>query len=69
MISEEVTRSREEGRALNRRHPQARPAVTQRLDELEAYWTSIQDKASQRRTRLGQAEDVQKYLSQWSELM
>ncbi|XP_038585015.1 spectrin beta chain, non-erythrocytic 5 isoform X1 [Micropterus salmoides] len=69
LISEEVTRSREEGRALNRRHPQARPAVTQRLDELEAYWTSIQDKASQRRTRLGQAEDVQKYLSQWSELM
>ncbi|XP_070699072.1 spectrin beta chain, non-erythrocytic 5 [Pempheris klunzingeri] len=69
LISEEVTRSREEGRALSRRQPQARAAVTQRLEELEACWTSIQDKASQRHTRLGQAEDVQKYLSHWTELM
>ncbi|XP_044022541.1 spectrin beta chain, non-erythrocytic 5 isoform X2 [Siniperca chuatsi] len=69
LISEEVTRSREEGRALSRRQPQARPAVAQRLEELEACWTSIQDKASQRRARLGQAEDVQKYLSHCTELM
>ncbi|XP_035529504.1 spectrin beta chain, non-erythrocytic 5 [Morone saxatilis] len=69
LISEEVTRSREEGRALSRRQPQARTAVTQRLEELEACWTSIQDKASQRRAKLGQAEDVQKYFSHWTELM
>ncbi|KAM9341571.1 spectrin beta chain, non-erythrocytic 5 [Symphorus nematophorus] len=69
LISEEVTKSREEGRALSRRQLQARTAVTQRLEELELCWTSIQDKASQRRARLGQAEDVQRYLSQWTELM
>ncbi|XP_026156546.1 spectrin beta chain, non-erythrocytic 5 isoform X2 [Mastacembelus armatus] len=69
LISEEVTRSREEGRALSRRQPQARSPITQRLEELEASWTSIQDKASQRRVRLGQAEDVQKYLSHCTELM
>ncbi|XP_071354370.1 spectrin beta chain, non-erythrocytic 5 [Trachinotus anak] len=69
LISEEVTRSREEGRALSRRQPQSRSSVTQRLQELEACWTSVQDKASQRCTRLGQAEDVQRYLSHWTELM
>ncbi|XP_027134554.1 spectrin beta chain, non-erythrocytic 5 [Larimichthys crocea] len=68
-ISEEVTRSRDEGRALSKRQPQARAAVNQRLEELDACWTSIQDKASQRRARLGQAEDIQKYLSHWTELM
>ncbi|XP_041668259.1 spectrin beta chain, non-erythrocytic 5 [Cheilinus undulatus] len=69
LISEEVKRSREEGRSLSRRQPQVRPAVTQRLEELELCWSSIQDKASQRRARLGQAEDVQKYLSQLTQLM
>ncbi|CAK6979040.1 spectrin beta chain%2C non-erythrocytic 5 [Scomber scombrus] len=69
LISEEVTKTREESRALNRRQPQARTAVTQRLDELEICWRTIQDKASQRRNRLNQAEDVQKCLSQWTELM
>ncbi|XP_035850836.1 spectrin beta chain, non-erythrocytic 5 [Sander lucioperca] len=69
LISEEVTRSREEGRALIGRQPRARAAVSQRLEELQACWASVQDKASQRRARLGQAEDVQKYLSHWTELM
>ncbi|XP_076605262.1 spectrin beta chain, non-erythrocytic 5 [Chaetodon auriga] len=69
LISEEVTRNREEGRALSRRQPQARAAVTQRLEELEACWTSIRDKASQRRARLSQDEDMQRYLSHWTELM
>ncbi|CAJ1074861.1 spectrin beta chain%2C non-erythrocytic 5 [Xyrichtys novacula] len=69
LISEELKRSREEGRSLSRRQPQARHAVTQRLEELEVCWTSIQDKASKRRARLGQAEDVQRYLSDLSELM
>ncbi|XP_034530593.1 spectrin beta chain, non-erythrocytic 1 [Notolabrus celidotus] len=69
LISEEVKRSREESRSLSRRQPQARPAVTQRLEELEVCWTKIQDKASQRRARLGQAEDVQKYLSTLTELV
>ncbi|XP_047467733.1 spectrin beta chain, non-erythrocytic 5 [Mugil cephalus] len=69
LISEEVTRSQEEGRALSRWQPQVRSSVTQRLEELEACWASIKDKASKRRLRLSQAEDVQKYLSQWTELM
>ncbi|XP_020497621.2 spectrin beta chain, non-erythrocytic 5 [Labrus bergylta] len=69
LISEELKRSREEGQSLSRRQPQARPAVAQRLEELELCWSSIQDKTSQRRARLGQAEDVQKYLSHLTELM
>ncbi|KAM9354795.1 spectrin beta chain, non-erythrocytic 5 [Pholidichthys leucotaenia] len=69
LISEEVTRSREEGRALSRRQPRAKSSVTHRVEELQACWSSIQDKASQRRTRLGQAENVQKYISQWTELI
>nr|XP_046269773.1 spectrin beta chain, non-erythrocytic 5 [Scatophagus argus] len=69
LISEEVARNREEGWALSRRQPQARAAVTQKLEELEACWTNVQNKASQRRGRLGQAEDMQKYLAQWTELM
>ncbi|XP_078145742.1 spectrin beta chain, non-erythrocytic 5 [Centroberyx gerrardi] len=69
VISEEVSRSREEGRALGRRQPQARASLTGRLEEVEACWASLQDKASQRRARLGQAEAVQRYLTHWTELM
>ncbi|XP_054653046.1 spectrin beta chain, non-erythrocytic 1 isoform X2 [Dunckerocampus dactyliophorus] len=69
LISAEVTRTREESRTLSTRHPQARVAITRRLDELQSYWTAIQEKASQRHAMLGQVEDVQKYLSVWTELM
>ncbi|XP_054861726.1 spectrin beta chain, non-erythrocytic 5 isoform X3 [Amphiprion ocellaris] len=69
LISEEVTRCSEAGRALSRRQPWVRTTVAQRLEELQSCWTSIQDKSSQRRARLGQAEDVQRYFSQCSELM
>ncbi|XP_029350237.1 spectrin beta chain, non-erythrocytic 5 [Echeneis naucrates] len=69
LISEEVSKSQEAGRALSRRQPQSRSAVTQRLQELEACWSSIQDKAAQRSARLAQAENVQRYLSHWTELM
>ncbi|XP_022067652.2 spectrin beta chain, non-erythrocytic 5 isoform X2 [Acanthochromis polyacanthus] len=69
LISEEVTRCSEAGRALSRRQPRVRTSVAQRLEELQSCWTSIQDKSSQRRARLGQAEDVQRYFSQCSELM
>ncbi|KAM4625618.1 spectrin beta chain, non-erythrocytic 5 [Polymixia lowei] len=69
VISEEVTRSREEGRALGRRQPQTRTTLAGRLDEVETCWSSLQDKASQRRARLGQAEAVQRYFTHWAELM
>uniref|UniRef100_A0A3B4ZEI6 Spectrin, beta, non-erythrocytic 5 n=1 Tax=Stegastes partitus TaxID=144197 RepID=A0A3B4ZEI6_9TELE len=69
LISEEVTRSSDAGRTLSRRQPRVRTSVAQRLEELQNSWTSIQDKASQRRARLGQAGDVQRYFSQCSELM
>ncbi|KAK5886954.1 hypothetical protein CesoFtcFv8_017933 [Champsocephalus esox] len=69
LISEEVKKREDEGRALSRRQPPVRSAVTQRLEELEVFWRNVQEKASQRRARLGQAEDVQKYLSLCSELM
>ncbi|XP_028993920.1 spectrin beta chain, non-erythrocytic 1 isoform X2 [Betta splendens] len=69
LISEEVTRSREEVKALIQQQPQATDSVTLKLEELESCWSSIQDKASQRRNRLGQAETVQKYFYRWTELM
>lgn len=69
LISEEVSRICEEGRALTRQQPQAGGSVAHRLDELESFWTGIRVKASQRRGRLGQAEEVQKYFSHWAELM
>ncbi|XP_068195162.1 spectrin beta chain, non-erythrocytic 5 isoform X2 [Antennarius striatus] len=69
LISDEVTRNREEGRALSRRHPESRTAVVQKLEELGASWANIQEKASQSRARLGQAEDMQRFLSLWTELV
>ncbi|XP_060938197.1 spectrin beta chain, non-erythrocytic 2 [Limanda limanda] len=69
LISEELSRSREEGRALSRRQPPSEPCVAQKLQELEVCWTLIQEKASQRSARLGQAEGVHRYLSLWTELM
>lgn len=68
LISEEVTRSREEGKALVRRQPHATDSMEPMLEELQSCWCSIQDKASRRRRRLGQAEEVQKYFSRWAEL-
>ena len=64
-----VSRTQEEGRALARRHPQVGASLRERLEEMEAHWASLQAKASQRRTRLGQAEAVQRYLTDWTELM
>lgn len=58
-----------EGRALSRRQPQAQTSVHLRLDELESFWASVQDKASLRRHRLAQAGDLHQYLSHWTELM
>lgn len=69
LISEEVTRRREVGVALRRRQPWARSSVTERLEELDSCWASIQDQTHQRGVRLCEAEDVQKYLSHWAELM
>lgn len=69
LISEEVTRRREVGVALRRQQPWARSSVTDRLEELDSCWTSIQDQTHQRGVRLCEAEDVQKYLSHWTELM
>uniref|UniRef100_A0A667YRF9 Spectrin, beta, non-erythrocytic 5 n=1 Tax=Myripristis murdjan TaxID=586833 RepID=A0A667YRF9_9TELE len=69
LISEEVSRSREEGRALRRRQPQARAAVDGRLEDVGVCWTGLQDKAARRRARLGQAEAVHRYLTHWTELM
>lgn len=55
--------------ALRRQQPWARSSVTERLEELESCWTSIQNRSRQRALRLCEAEEVQKYLSHWTELM
>lgn len=54
--------------ALRGRQPRAGPGVTERLEELDSCWASIQDQTHQRGLRLREAEDVQKYLSRWAEL-
>ncbi|XP_068608001.1 spectrin beta chain, non-erythrocytic 5 [Brachionichthys hirsutus] len=69
LISDEVNKSREEGRALRGRHPESRIAVAQRLEELASCWSNIEDKASRGRARLSQAEDMQRFLSHWTELV
>ncbi|KAM6973270.1 spectrin beta chain, non-erythrocytic 5 [Aplochiton taeniatus] len=68
-IAEEVSRTREEGQSLARRQPQVRSSLTERLTEVEASWARLQDKAAQRRARLGQVEAVKRYLADWTELM
>ncbi|CAB1331140.1 unnamed protein product [Coregonus sp. 'balchen'] len=65
----EVSRTKEEGRGLNRKYPQVRASLSERLQEVEESWASLQAKAIQRRKRLGQAEAVQRYLTEWTELM
>lgn len=69
LIQEEATRTREEGRALSRRRPEVSAAVTRRLEEVEAGWTAIRDKASRRRAQLDRAQEVQRYLSHGSQLV
>ncbi|XP_076022140.1 spectrin beta chain, non-erythrocytic 5 [Genypterus blacodes] len=69
LISKEVSKSREEVKALSRRQPQARTILTDRLEEVEACWSSLHDKAGQRWVRLGQAKAVQEFISHWTELM
>ncbi|XP_066510159.1 spectrin beta chain, non-erythrocytic 5 [Hoplias malabaricus] len=69
VIEEDVRRRQEEGRAVVRRYPQVRGSLSERLKDVEECWASLLEKASQRKCRLQQAEDVQKYLTEWRELM
>ncbi|KAL0969732.1 hypothetical protein UPYG_G00231540 [Umbra pygmaea] len=69
VIEEEVSRIKEEGRGLSRKYSHVRSNLSERLQEVEASWASLHAKAIQRRKRLGQAETVQKYLTEWTELM
>ncbi|XP_010891275.2 spectrin beta chain, non-erythrocytic 5 isoform X2 [Esox lucius] len=69
VIKEEVSRIKEEGWGLTRKYSQVRVSLSERLQEVEASWASLQAKAIQRRKRLGQAEAVQRYLTEWAELM
>ncbi|KAJ7990930.1 hypothetical protein DPEC_G00291990 [Dallia pectoralis] len=69
VIEEEVCRIKEEGRGLTRKYSQVRASLSERQQEVEACWASLQAKAIQRRKRLGQAEAVQRYLTEWTELM
>ncbi len=69
MIEEDVSRRKEEGKALVRKCPQVRDSLSERLQELEQIWSSLLEKANQRKQRLQQAEAVQRYLTEWRELM
>ncbi|XP_036450101.1 spectrin beta chain, non-erythrocytic 5 isoform X2 [Colossoma macropomum] len=69
VIEKDVQRRQEEGRALVRRYPQVRVSVSDSLQDVEESWASLLEKASQRKHRLQQAEAVQRYLTDWRELM
>uniref|UniRef100_A0A8C8K4M3 Spectrin beta chain, non-erythrocytic 5 n=1 Tax=Oncorhynchus tshawytscha TaxID=74940 RepID=A0A8C8K4M3_ONCTS len=69
VIEGEVSRTKEEGRGLTRKYPQVQASLGERLQEVEASWASLHAKAIQRRKRLGQAEAMQRYLTEWTELM
>ncbi|KAK2878694.1 hypothetical protein Q8A67_019485 [Cirrhinus molitorella] len=69
VIEEDVSRRKEEGKALVRRYPRVRDSLSGRLQEVEEIWSSLLEKANQRRQRLQQAEAVQRYLTEWRELM
>ncbi|KAI2654409.1 Spectrin beta chain, non-erythrocytic 5 [Labeo rohita] len=69
VIEEDVSRRKKEGKALVRRHPQVKDSLSERLQEVEEIWSSLLEKANQRRQRLQQAEAVQRYLTEWRELM
>lgn len=69
MIEDDVSRRKEEGKALVRRCPRVRDTLSERLQEVDEIWSSLLEKANQRRQRLQQAEAVQRYLTEWRELM
>ncbi|KAK1793411.1 hypothetical protein P4O66_011796, partial [Electrophorus voltai] len=69
VIEEDVQSRWEEGRDLVRRHPQVRESLSERLQEVEDSWANLMEKASQRKHRLQQVEAVQRYLTDWRELM
>lgn len=69
MIEDDVSRRKEEGKALVRRCPRVKDSLSERLQEMEEFWSSLLEKANQRRQRLQQAEAVQRYLTEWRELM
>ncbi|XP_066550797.1 spectrin beta chain, non-erythrocytic 5 [Amia ocellicauda] len=68
-IGEEVSRTRQEGATLSRRYPQVRHSLDQRLQEVEASWEGLQQKASERKERLSQAETAQRHFTDWRELV
>ncbi|XP_077095863.1 spectrin beta chain, non-erythrocytic 5 isoform X1 [Siphateles boraxobius] len=69
VIEDDVSRRKEEGKALVRRCPRVRDTLSERLQEVDETWSSLLEKANQRRQRLQQAEAVQRYLTEWRELM
>ncbi|KAG7510030.1 spectrin beta chain, non-erythrocytic 5 [Solea senegalensis] len=69
LISEELSRRKEEGGALSGRRPRSSHSVSQKLQELDVCWTRVHDKASQRRHTLDRAGHVHKYFCLWTELM
>ncbi|KAG7328102.1 hypothetical protein KOW79_008046 [Hemibagrus wyckioides] len=69
VIEEDMQRRKEEGRALVRRCPQVRESLSERMQEVEENWDSLLEKASQCKHRLQQIMAVQRYLTDWRELM
>ncbi|XP_053365454.1 spectrin beta chain, non-erythrocytic 5 isoform X1 [Clarias gariepinus] len=69
VIEEDMRRRKEEGRALVRRCPQVRESLSERTQELEDKWDSLLEKARQCKHRLQQVMAVQRYLTDWRELM
>ncbi|XP_063040192.1 spectrin beta chain, non-erythrocytic 5 [Engraulis encrasicolus] len=67
-IEEEVRKRQEEGADMGRRLPHVGESLGERLQEVGQAWETLQAKAAQRRHRLREAEDVQRYLADWRQL-
>ncbi|KAA0711222.1 Spectrin beta chain, non-erythrocytic 5 [Triplophysa tibetana] len=69
VIEEDVSRRNEEGKALVHRFPQVKDSLNKRLQETKEIWSSLLEKANERRQRLQKVEAVQRYLTEWRELI
>nr|XP_055027307.1 spectrin beta chain, non-erythrocytic 5 [Misgurnus anguillicaudatus] len=69
VIEEDVSRRSEEGKALVRRYPLVKDSLNNRLQDIKEAWSSLLETANQRRQRLQRAEAVQRFLTEWRELI
>nr|XP_033806940.1 spectrin beta chain, non-erythrocytic 5 isoform X2 [Geotrypetes seraphini] len=68
-IRKEVERISKEAQYLSQLYPTVQKNIAERLQEVEETWANLYRKTQERKERLGQAEQVQIFLSSCRELM